>query len=107
MRRAFAVASLAALILPLTATTASAAEAGEIGTLVIRKSFACSSPKGENINFSWTEGIQSTTIYYNNHCSTSVKVTIAKGSGETCWTVPKGKDKEVFGAGTTVVRKGC
>ncbi|CAM3587201.1 hypothetical protein NOGI109294_04120 [Nocardiopsis gilva] len=56
------------------ATPASAAEAATKGT--VRFSFGCNGSTKARANFSYNEGTVSTTVYYNNHCSHSVRVTV-------------------------------
>lgn len=79
------------------------------------KSFACSSPKGKNVNLSWERGTITTTIYANNHCSTSMKLQVvlrdATADNAVCWTVPRGKGSNKFQHGLTgrvySIHKGC
>ncbi|MFC6883336.1 hypothetical protein [Actinomadura yumaensis] len=57
------------------APAAKAAPASPAGTESYHyKSFKCSSPKGRNLNVSWDPGLDSTTIYFNNHCKQKRKI---------------------------------
>lgn len=58
-------------------------------------------------NYSLSDGISSTTVYYTNHCSKAFKVTVHKGPSSQCWSTPKGKGEDVFVAGITRITKGC
>jgi hypothetical protein len=53
------------------ATSASAAQGK-----VKRKSVKCKRPKGNKSRYSWKDGNISTTVYFNNHCSHRVGVTL-------------------------------
>ncbi|GII90092.1 hypothetical protein [Sinosporangium siamense] len=96
-----------------TASASAASTATSATAAVNRASVACSSPRGKRANYSWGNGNTSTTIYFNNHCSHKVSVTITFQSYmapiRKCMTVnPKtqGKKKWQFGK---VLRfaKGC
>lgn len=96
------------------ATPASAAEAATKGT--VRFSFGCNGSTKARANFSYNEGTVSTTVYYNNHCSHSVRVTVnmadASGQNIHCLKVPahkKGSKKYRQGLSGTFkgLSKGC
>ena len=72
----------------LTAGSASNATGDVSPAAVHRGSFTCSSPKGQNLNISWSPGTTSVTVYYNNHCSQSrhLKVNLAART-DVCFTV--------------------
>lgn len=68
-----------------------------------RASIACSKPRGNTTNYSWATGSNdSTTVYFNNHCShaVSAKLTFRSGDGDTnvgCMTTNGGtKGKKRF-----------
>jgi hypothetical protein len=62
-------------------------------------------------NYFWDAGIQTTSVYYNNHCSHEVKVTLTfvsnPGSRTECWSTPRGKGEQEFTMGLTDITKGC
>ncbi|GAA3196836.1 hypothetical protein GCM10017688_65220 [Streptomyces ramulosus] len=107
MRRALAACAIASLVIPVAATSAAAADTGRAEILGGRYSFSCSSPKGKKANYSFTDGMSSTTIYYNNHCSKRFKVRVRVGVASQCWSTPRGKGKEIFQAGVLSITKGC
>jgi hypothetical protein len=76
-----------------------------------RERISCPSPAGNHANYSWGAGIQTTRVYYNNHCSKPMKVTLTfvsnPGSRKECWTTPRGKGDELFTMGLTSIKKGC
>lgn len=43
---------------------------------VERDSVDCKKPENNKVNYSWSKGITSVTVYYNNHCSHDVKSTL-------------------------------
>ncbi|MFD6951329.1 hypothetical protein A6A08_22960 [Nocardiopsis sp. TSRI0078] len=70
---------------------------------VERRSFSCEWESG-NLNFSWDNGVSSTRIYYNNHCSDVRYVTVHVyqvngGERTVCWRVPTGKGSKLFSKG--------
>lgn len=60
------------------ASTASATTVSPQHTASIK----CDSPKGAKANFSWEDGIDTVTVYYNNHCSHRVDAQLAFISGD-------------------------
>jgi hypothetical protein len=78
-----------------------------------RKKIDCSSRPGNDAkaNYSWGKGIQTTRVYYNNHCSKRMTVTLTfisnPGTRRECWRTPRGKGDKLFTAGLTGIRKGC
>ncbi|NEB05042.1 hypothetical protein [Streptomyces sp. SID13726] len=70
-------------------------------------SFACTLPQGNYANYSFSDGITSTTIYYNNHCSSGIYVRVHVAAGSQCWLTPAGKGSSVFDAGVTSITEGC
>ncbi|MFI0367027.1 hypothetical protein ACH35V_04060 [Actinomadura sp. 1N219] len=54
---------------PATQTAAKQADTAAAAAAVKRMSRKCSKPKGKKLNISFAPGKQSTTIYFNNHCS--------------------------------------
>ncbi|MEU0478421.1 MULTISPECIES: hypothetical protein [unclassified Streptosporangium] len=88
--------ALAMMVTPAMSATAQAAapaakvaakSADTAGTLdVKRASIACSKPAGKKANYSWGTGSNdSTTVYFNNHCSHKVKAKLhfRAGGGQT------------------------
>ncbi|MBW5486558.1 hypothetical protein [Streptomyces bambusae] len=65
--KATAIAVLAVSMLGSTAYAAPQAAAATT------KSWACSSPSWETFNTSYSNGLRSTKVYFNNHCSHQVK----------------------------------
>lgn len=111
---AAAGAVLVACSLPFAAAVpAQAAPAGTVGTeSVHRVSFTCSKPAGQKANYSWSDGIETTTVYYNNHCSQALKVTLHRtgtpfGNILTCWSTPTKKGSIKFIYGLSAITKGC
>ncbi|MGW7425536.1 hypothetical protein ACWGJB_36820 [Streptomyces sp. NPDC054813] len=70
-------------------------------------SFACTLPQGSYANYSFSDGITSTRIYYNNHCSSGIYVRVHVAAGSSCWLTPTGKSSAVFDAGVTGITEGC
>lgn len=70
-------------------------------------SFACTLPQGSYANYSFSDGLTSTRIYYNNHCSSGIYVRVHVASGSSCWLTPTGKSSAVFDAGVTSITEGC
>ncbi|AYC40544.1 hypothetical protein AQI84_34020 [Streptomyces griseorubiginosus] len=70
-------------------------------------SFACTLPQGNYANYSFSDGLTSTTIYYNNHCNSGIYVRVHTGSGSQCWLTPAGKGSSVFVAGVISITEGC
>ncbi|GAA3689423.1 hypothetical protein GCM10022224_063590 [Nonomuraea antimicrobica] len=107
-RTLIAAAGSAAIVLAASAAPASASVTrGTVGTATVqapieRASLNCSKPSGAKINFSWTDGTESTTVYFNNHCTTKVNVKIEwrfSSYGQTwrCMTVnPLTKGRKKF-----------
>lgn len=78
-----------------------------VSPLVVRYSFACTLPQGNYANYSYGDGITSTTIYYNNHCASGIYVRVHVGSSSSCWLTPTGKSSAIFNAGVTGITEGC
>lgn len=80
---------------------------------VERKKIDCSGrpETGAKANYSWNNGIQTARVYYNNHCSKRMMVTLTfisnPGSRRECWRTPRGKGDKLFTFGLTSIRKGC
>ena len=72
MNKVMAVVTAGALGLGLMAVAAPAASAADVK----RASIACTSPKDANANYSWANGINTVTVYFNNHCSHKVSAGI-------------------------------
>ncbi|TDE55622.1 hypothetical protein E1295_13850 [Nonomuraea mesophila] len=74
---------------------------------VIRNSFACSSPKGAKLNTSYKPGITSVTVYFNNHCSTKMAISMHyELSDPQCFTVnPKTKGRKKLHDGAITITK--
>jgi hypothetical protein len=75
-------------------------------------SFKCSSTSSESANYSWGAGTISTTVYYNNHCSGVLDVSISglsvEGQNETaCLATPVGKSSKKYDFLVSSIRKGC
>ncbi len=70
-------------------------------------SFACTLPQGSYANYSFSDGLTSTRIYYNNHCSSGIYVRVHVGTNSSCWLTPTGKSSAVFEAGVTGITEGC
>ncbi|MET7297281.1 hypothetical protein ABZS79_35245 [Streptomyces griseoloalbus] len=107
MRRTAIIGALAALAIPFSASAASATTASPDAAEAFRYSFSCSSPEGAEANYSFADGITSTTLYYNNHCSAAFKVTLHFGAFEDCFSTPRGKSSAVFREGLISISKGC
>ncbi|TDD37524.1 hypothetical protein E1287_08075 [Actinomadura sp. KC06] len=54
---------------PATQTAAKQTDTAAAAAAVKRMSRKCSKPKGKKLNISFAPGKQSTTFYFNNHCS--------------------------------------
>lgn len=90
---AFAVAGLtaAALVAPTAPAVAAAptgkAEASSVSVQATKRaSIKCTKPAGKKANYSWGTGSNdSTTVYFNNHCSHKVKAKLhfKAGGGQT------------------------
>ncbi|MGW7411778.1 hypothetical protein [Streptomyces sp. NPDC054863] len=66
------VVAVAMLAIPMLASTAQAASVGKAGAA--QSSWGCdTNPTKKRFNTSYTPGHISTTVYFNNHCSHSVK----------------------------------
>ena len=84
-----AAAALALMAAPAAPAMAqSAAPAAKSATVmeVKRASIACTSPSGQKTNYSWGTGsLDSTTVYFNNHCShkVSAKLNFKTAGGQT------------------------
>lgn len=90
----FAVGSVSATEPPSAPTLAAAATAPDAETRDDdeKKKFSVKCKSGDKkANFSWVEGTVTTRVYYNNHCSHAVKVTVhtgdIQGDYAECWTV--------------------
>ncbi|RKS78747.1 hypothetical protein BZB76_0177 [Actinomadura pelletieri DSM 43383] len=68
-RKLTRMVAVPALALTMVATPAMAATAQADAAAVKRMSKSCSKPKGKKFNISFSPGKQSTTFYFNNHCS--------------------------------------
>jgi lipopolysaccharide export LptBFGC system permease protein LptF len=114
MNKAIAAVVTSALGLGLLAVAAPAAEATTKHTAHID----CSSPKDARSNYSWADGINTVTVYFNNHCSGKVSAGIVVKDVQDgrldiyCMVTnggTKGKKKFDIGAQNTVYRiqNGC
>lgn len=72
--------------------------------------------KGGKANLSWSTGSLNTRVYYNNHCSTTAKVSVQLADAENTWleclSMPAGKkSSKEFNHGLTgsiqKMIKGC
>lgn len=81
-----------------------------------RKSVKCIKPKGNKARYSWGNGNVSTTVYFNNHCSHRVYVTLHfksfLGTQKRCLATnggTKGKKKIHHGAVWNLkkITRGC
>ncbi|OPF84756.1 hypothetical protein VT50_0201775 [Streptomyces antioxidans] len=101
----------------LFAGPANAAEHSTAGDVSAKRGYvvACQTP-GDTANFSWKSGTINTTIYFNNHCSHSVNVSVEitdlEGPVKHCLTTDareKGKKKYQTGASgkVTHISRGC
>jgi hypothetical protein len=77
--------------------------------------FSCAPhpPPSTQANYSWADGTATTTVYYNNHCSHKVDVTLhfitTTGSiVNKCWHTPAGKNHKVWNyRDLNDITKGC
>ena len=112
MRIAKLATTVTGVLLTLGAGIGTAAATGThadtVSPAVSRVSVPCTLPQGASANYSWAGGIETTTIYYNNHCQSSIFVSVhITGRGVDCWNTPKGKGKEVFPQGVNKITEGC
>ncbi|WP_181805515.1 hypothetical protein [Streptomyces shenzhenensis] len=111
MRRTVATVAATGFLLALGTGVSAAAPASPAHTDVVTPktsySFACTLPQGSYANYSFTDGITSTRIYYNNHCSSGIYVRVHFGTTSTCWLTPTGKSSAVFDAGVISITEGC
>lgn len=111
MRRIVMTVAVTSFLLALgTGVSGAATQTGSAEKVVSPKasySFACTLPQGSYANYSFSDGITSTTIYYNNHCSSGIYVRVHVASGSSCWLTPTGKSSAVFDAGVTSITEGC
>ncbi|MCW2917641.1 MAG: hypothetical protein JWN52_5709 [Actinomycetia bacterium] len=98
----------AATAQPSAATKSSALSSTSTAS-VSRKSFNCQSPKGEHLNVSWKQGME-TTFYFNNHCDQKRAIVINITHCPWCNRTAlidvnrhtKGKKKKDTGSGTKI-----
>ncbi|MEU6714465.1 hypothetical protein ABZ897_23605 [Nonomuraea sp. NPDC046802] len=88
-----------------TAFSKAVAAPASIAQAAKRKSIKCIRPGGKKSNYSWKNGTASTTVYFNNHCSHRVYVTVhfkgPFGTDTKCLSTNGGtKGKKKFGKGT-------
>lgn len=113
MRRIVTTVAVTSFLLALgtgvsgAATQTGSAAQGEVVSPKASYSFACTLPQGSYANYSFSDGITSTTIYYNNHCSSGIYVRVHVAAGSSCWLTPTGKSSAVFDAGVTGITEGC
>jgi hypothetical protein len=89
-------AGLAGGLLAASPTVASASVAGSASasaTSVHRMSATCASPRGKKINISWGDGNVSTTVYFNNHCTSqrAIELEFVRPNGtrfDKCFVAP-------------------
>ncbi|WP_431869902.1 hypothetical protein [Nocardiopsis eucommiae] len=67
---------------------------------------------GNKVNFSWSNGIVTTTLYYNNHCSHDQRVTVKLRGAvvpSVCLVTKAGTKSNVRYNATAItdVTKGC
>ncbi|HTI26873.1 MAG TPA: hypothetical protein VL652_38165 [Kutzneria sp.] len=114
MNKAIAALAASAIGLGLMAAAAPTASA----TDVKHASISCTTPKDANANYSWANGINSVTVYFNNHCSHKVSAGIVVEDVQDgrldiyCMVTnggTKGKHKFDIGAQNKVkrIQKGC
>ena len=113
MRRTLATAATTGLLLALgtgvsgAATPASSAVHKEVVNPAANISLACTLPQGNLANYSYSNGIATTTIYYNNHCSSAIYVTVHDTGGNDCWLTPTGKSSKIYKPAVTGITEGC
>ncbi|WP_369780121.1 hypothetical protein [Streptomyces sp. R33] len=66
-------AAIAVLAVPMLGSTAYAAPQPGAVAATATSSWACTSPAWETFNTSYSSGLNSVTVYFNNHCSHQVK----------------------------------
>jgi len=77
------------------------------------RSISCDNPSGNKVNFSWSNsGLVTTTLYFNNHCSTSQRVTVKLNNAvvdQVCLVTGAGVKSSVRYNATSIsdVTKGC
>lgn len=109
MKRALALTASLTLVLALSPVSSAAAD---VGAQVNRESIACDKPSGKDVNFSWENGIVTTTLYYNNHCSQNQPVTVKLKEAvvpSVCLVTEAGTKTSVRynASAITSVTKGC
>ncbi|MFJ3762875.1 hypothetical protein [Streptomyces sp. NPDC090080] len=113
MRRTLATAAMTGLLLAFgtgvsgAATPTTSAIHKEVVSPDAGISIACSLPQGNYANFDYSNGITSTTIFYNNHCSSAIYVTVHDTGGNDCWLVPAGKSSKIYKPDVTGITAGC
>jgi hypothetical protein len=113
MRRIVATVAVTGFLLALgtgvsgAATPTSSAIHEDVVSPRASVSLACSLPQGNYANFDWSNGITSTTIYFNNHCQTAIYVTVHDTNGNDCWLVPVEKSSKVYEPDVTGITEGC
>jgi hypothetical protein len=108
MRRILTTVALTSFLLALgTGVSGAATTQEKVVSPRASYSFACTLPQGNYANYSFSDGITSTKIYYNNHCQTGIYVRVHTGSGSSCWLTPVGKGSSVFVAGVISITEGC
>lgn len=66
-------AAIAALAVPMLGSAAYAAPQPGTAAATATASWACTSPAWESFNASYSPGLTSVKVYFNNHCSHQVK----------------------------------
>ncbi|WP_255945536.1 hypothetical protein [Streptomyces odontomachi] len=110
MRRIATTAAVTGLLLALGTGASEAATptlSSASPTLMNTASFPCTVPQGSSVNYSWTEGITSTTVYYNNHCSSGIYVTMHFNFSSECWLTPVGKGSSIWKPDFSRITEGC
>jgi hypothetical protein len=112
MKKVLTFVTAGAVGLGLMAAMAPAADAA-----THRASIACTSPSGAKANYSWGDGVTTVTVYFNNHCSSSVSAGVVTKDTDDRTSVyclktnggTSGKKKIDIGADehVTGIKKGC
>lgn len=83
MTVAFITPSASAVAAQPGTSVAKAATKSESVQATKRASIPCSKPRGNNSNYSWAQGSNdSTTVYFNNHCSHTVTAKLTFRAGD-------------------------